>query len=162
MPTPEELVNQYYGENGEPEEQENLSTGEVCVPHGAAIRDVKPYRYVVQQEDLGSVWRIPEKFNLPVKKGDAWRWHELRQANLDWPGGFATVYGACNFQGLFPGATLKIPGSWPAPKPGVETKKDDRTPSGLPDSYSKTALIVGAVGLVTIGGLTWVAWRDRR
>jgi len=135
--------------------------GSPCTPYGATVVDTKPYLYVVQQEDLSSFWAIPQKFNLPAQgPGGSWRWHELRNANLDWPGGFVSVGGACVLNGLFAGAGLKVPASWPEPKPGVQVKKKNgATPS---KGTAKAALIVGAVGLVGIGILAWVAARDKR
>ena len=132
---------------------------ETCVPFGAAPATTKPYWYVVQPEDLGSFWAIPTKFRLPARKGDGWTWHELRNANLDWPGGFVKQGDACVLQGLTPGARLHVPGHWPEPKPGVKTvpKKGAKPARGT----ATAALVVGIVGAVGIAGLTWMAWRSK-
>lgn len=95
--------------------------GDSCTPYGAAITDVKPYYYVVQPDDISNVWLIPTKFNMPTMIGSTYTWHQLRNANLDWVGGFATNNKACNFAGLYPGAKLKVPGNWLEPKPGTVT-----------------------------------------
>lgn len=132
-----------------------------CQPYGAAITQTKPYWYIVQPEDIGSFWRIPEKFNLPAQgPNGSWRWHELRNANLDWPGGFVTVNQACVLSGLTPGVRLHVPASWPEPKPGVQTVAKDR---GKPSKGKATAaLVVGAIGLVGIGALAYIAWKDKK
>lgn len=140
-----------------PEDQ--APEGGSCMPYGAAPAKVKSYWYIVQPEDIGAFWRVPEKFNLPTQKaGGGWMWQELRNANFDWPGGFEKVNSACVLSGLFPGAKLHVPGDWPEPRPGVKTEPK----SGVSSGNATAALIVGAVGIVGIGILAWVARRDRK
>jgi hypothetical protein len=101
--------------------------GTTCTPYGAEITEVKPYYYVVQAEDIGSFAKIPGKFNMPLQQGTHWLWQDLRNANLDWPGGFADdgtggdAFTVCQLSGLYPGAKLKVPGNWLEPKAGVKT-----------------------------------------
>ena len=97
--------------------------GDACTPQGSAVTDLKPYYYIVEQEDLANFWKIPLKFNLPTTRGPGkWTWHELRNANLDWVGGFVEQNGACVLNGLYAGAKLKVPANWPEPRPGVRTE----------------------------------------
>jgi hypothetical protein len=93
-----------------------------CQPLGAPITQVKPYVYIVQPFDLSNFWRIPEKFNMPVKIGSTWTWHQLRNANLDWPKGFVDFNGACMLNGLQAGDKLKVPANWRDPKAGVQVQ----------------------------------------
>ena len=135
-----------------------------CTPGGIVPATLKPYWYIVQPEDIDSFWAIPTKFNLPTQKGTAWTWQELRNANLDWPGGFTLANSACVLQGLFPGAKLSVPGDWPEPRPGVKT--ETKPPSARKDVPTKgtatAAIIVAAIGVVGIAGLAWMASRRRR
>jgi hypothetical protein len=98
------------------------ANGDACTPYGAAVTDVKPYYYIVQSDDLSNFWKIPEKFNMPTKIGTAWTWQQMRNANLDWVGGFTTVNSACVLAGLYAGAKLKVPANWLEPKPGTKTE----------------------------------------
>jgi len=141
-----------------PTEPTYPNQGAACTPYGAAIVDVKPYWYIVEQEDLSSFWQIPTKFNLPAQKGTGWTWHELRNANLDWPGGFVTQNTACVLQGLYAGAKLHVPASWPEPKPGVRTEKKQPGELGAAPGWLGYAIAAG--GVVTIGGLAWIAYRQ--
>jgi hypothetical protein len=151
-----------------------------CVPWGQIITKVKPYWYIVQPSDINEFWRVPTKFGLPAKKGDSWYWHQMRNANTDWLGGMIkNAQGVCVLSGLTPGATLHIPGDWPeappnvptSPKTGVDMRERkpgttpgtvDRTqyPASKPSHFT-TALIIGAIGFATIGGLAWVAHKQR-
>lgn len=144
------------GENGE----QYPDQGSTCQPGGVIIEDVKPYWYIVQPEDVDSFWRIPEKFNLPTKRGSAWTWHELRNANTDWPGGFVRLNDACVLQGLTAGAKLHVPASWPEPRPGVTTKKKTSGERGARFPWGSVALAAG--GLIAVGGLVWLAGKRRR
>lgn len=136
------------------------STGEACSPSGAAIVETKDDLYVVQPEDLSALWKVPTKYSLPVQtQGGGWRWHELRNANLDWPGGFVTQNGACVFQGLYAGATLKVPKAWPPPKPGVQTKrKKGKTSKGA----AIGGLVAVGIGIAVVTGLAVVAARAKK
>ena len=141
---------------------EAVSGNEGCMPYGAAITNLKPYWYIVQPEDIASFWLIPTKFNLPTKAGTAWTWQELRNANMDWKGGFTKVGAACVLASLFPGARLHVPAEWPEPKPGVQIeKKAPGTPGASSLGNMKVALIVAAVGVAGIGGLAWLAYKDK-
>lgn len=143
------------------EDEAIAENGEPCIPSGAAPAKVKGYWYIVQPEDLSNFWRIPEKFNLPTSKaGGGYTWHELRNANFDWKGGFVKQNGACVLSGLFAGAKLNVPADWPEPRPGVqtETKKGGKPTAGT----AKAALIVGVVGLVGIGVLGWMAHKQKK
>lgn len=150
----------------DPEPNEVEATNAPCVPYGAAITETKPYWYIVQAEDIGSFWQVPTKFNLPAQKaGGTWTWQDLRNANLDWPGGFGTVNEACVLWGLFPGAKLHVPASWPEPKPGVqiEPKKNNGFPGGTPTKGTATAaIVVGIIGIVGIGALAYAAHKQNR
>jgi hypothetical protein len=102
-----------------------VQSGDSCQPMGAGINDVKDYRYMVQPDDLVSFWKIPAKFNMPIKTSpNGWTWHQLRNANYNWPGGFVVVNGACMLNGLRAGDLLRVPASWREPKPGVEVLMD--------------------------------------
>ena len=134
-----------------------------CSPGGAVPATLKPYWYIVQPEDINAFWNIPSKFNLPTQKGTAWTWQELRNANLDWPGGFTLVNSACVLQGLFAGAKLSVPGDWPEPRPGVKTETKPPSERRVPTKGTATAaLIVAGIGIVGIAGLAWLASRSRR
>lgn len=89
---------------------------------GARITDVKPYLYVLTQEDLGSFSKIPAKFGMPLQNASTghWLWQDLRDANADWPGGFSTWNGACLPAGIQAGSTMRVPASWGEPLPGVK------------------------------------------
>jgi hypothetical protein len=146
-------------------------SGAACTPYGAIPEATKPYWYIVQPEDLGSFWQIPVKFALPTKEGQTWTWQVLRNANIDWPGGFAQDgNGACQLQGLFVGAKLHVPAEWPDPRAGVKTQPktgtDPREPKGpapgIPTKGTATAaLIVAGVGVVGILTLAWIANRRK-
>jgi hypothetical protein len=144
-------------------------TGGACTPSGAPITATKDRCYVVQQDDINSFWRIPTKFGLPARKGSEWRWKELVRANLDWPGGFVSVHGACLPQGLEVGDRLRVPASWPEPEPGVQMAECPRrgapdtpgppdtpttpSPAGIPPLWLAGGL--AAAGVVTVGFLVW-------
>lgn len=150
----------------DPTEPEETTNGTPCTPYGSAVTETKSYWYIVQPEDLGSFWAIPTKFNLPAQgPGGTWRWHELRNANLDWPGGFVEQNTACVLQGLYAGAKLHVPASWPEPKPGVaiEPKKKNGFPGGEPSPGTATAaIIVGIVGVAGITALAYVAHKQKK
>ena len=95
------------------------ATGDDCTPYGAAVTDVKPYYYIVQDDDIDNFWKIPGKFNMPTTNKF---WQQMRNANLDWVGGFVEVNEACVLASLYPGAKLKVPANWLEPKPGVTTE----------------------------------------
>lgn len=82
---------------------------------GPPITEVKPYLYVVQEDDTDGAGSIPEKFGLEPVAGYA----ELRRANAD--ANFSTdEHGTCSFQSWYAGRKVRIPAHWPEPGPGIQ------------------------------------------